>query len=111
MRKSVVLPDPFGPTSPTFSPGLSWNDASTKSTCLPYCLLTLVNEIMKRACYAGRRSHRSDHRQDHLESLGGAHRVWHVAGQDHHLAGRDNERLAGNRHLRAAVEDLQQRVV
>ena len=38
MRNSVVLPEPFGPTSPTFSPGLSWNDASTKSTCRPYCL-------------------------------------------------------------------------
>src|SRR5207342_1930597 len=37
--KSVVLPEPFGPTSPTFSPGLSWKDASTKSSCLPYCLV------------------------------------------------------------------------
>ena len=39
IRKSVVLPEPFGPTSPTFSPGLSWKDASTKSSCLPYCLV------------------------------------------------------------------------
>ena len=30
------MPEPFGPTSPTFSPGLSWNEASTKSSCLPY---------------------------------------------------------------------------
>jgi len=30
MRKSVVLPAPFGPTNPTFSPVLSWNDASIK---------------------------------------------------------------------------------
>src|ERR1700720_4633109 len=48
MRKSVVLPDPFGPTRPTFSPGLSWNDASTNRSCLPYCLLMRVSEIMRR---------------------------------------------------------------
>ena len=49
MRNSVVLPDPLGPTKPIFSPGLSWNEASTKRTCLPYCLLTLENEIMRLA--------------------------------------------------------------
>src|SRR5882757_4031309 len=47
MRKSVVFPAPFGPTSPTFSPGLSWNDASTKTSCLPYCLLILEKEIIQ----------------------------------------------------------------
>ena len=41
IRNSVVLPEPLGPTRPTFSPGLSWKEASTKRTCLPYCLLTL----------------------------------------------------------------------
>src|SRR5258705_12052110 len=46
MRKSVVFPEPFGPTRPTFSPGLSWNDASTNRICLPYCLLMRLNEIM-----------------------------------------------------------------
>ena len=46
MRKSVVLPAPFGPTSPTFSPGLSWKEASTKSTCRPYCLLMREKEII-----------------------------------------------------------------
>ena len=46
MRKSVVLPAPFGPTRPTFSPGLSWNEASTNRTCRPYCLLMRANEIM-----------------------------------------------------------------
>src|SRR5688572_13140856 len=46
MRKSVVFPEPFGPTSPTFSPGLSWKDASTKRICLPYCLFILLKEIM-----------------------------------------------------------------
>src|ERR1043165_7612642 len=45
MRKSVVLPAPLGPTSPTFSPGLNWKDASTNSTCRPYCLLIRLNEI------------------------------------------------------------------
>ena len=48
MRKSVVLPAPFGPTRPTFSPGLSWKEASTKRTWRPYCLLTRVNEIMAK---------------------------------------------------------------
>src|SRR5258705_8416305 len=51
MRKSVVFPEPFGPTRPTFSPGLSWNDASTNRICLPYCLLMRVNEIMGDQVY------------------------------------------------------------
>src|SRR6187455_2433463 len=49
MRKSVVLPDPLGPTRPTFSPGLSWKEASTKRICRPYCLLMRVSEIMRAA--------------------------------------------------------------
>src|ERR1700684_3256458 len=47
MRKRVVLPAPLGPTRPTFSPGLSWNDASTNTSCLPYCLLMLEREIIR----------------------------------------------------------------
>src|SRR4051812_34368912 len=47
MRKSVVFPAPLGPTRPTFSPGLSWNDASTNTSCLPYCLLILEKEIIQ----------------------------------------------------------------
>src|SRR4029453_4058332 len=47
MRKIVVLPDPFGPTRPTFSPGFSWKEASTNRTCLPYCLVTPANEIIQ----------------------------------------------------------------
>src|SRR5262245_35047431 len=47
MRNNVVFPAPFGPTRPTFSPGFSWNEASTKSTCRPYCLLMRANEIMR----------------------------------------------------------------
>src|SRR5262245_60829076 len=46
IRKSVVLPAPFGPTRPTFSPGLSWKEASTKRIWRPYCLLMRLNEIM-----------------------------------------------------------------
>src|SRR5713226_4291202 len=46
IRNIVVLPEPFGPTRPTLSPGLSWKEASTKRTCRPYCLLTLENEII-----------------------------------------------------------------
>src|SRR5450755_1526813 len=49
MRKRVVLPEPLGPTSPTFSPGLSWKEASTKTSCLPYCLLMLEKEINYQA--------------------------------------------------------------
>src|SRR5918996_3977509 len=44
IRKMVVLPEPFGPTSPTFSPGLSWKEVSTKRTCRPYCLLMRERE-------------------------------------------------------------------
>src|ERR1700721_344048 len=46
IRKSVVLPAPLGPTSPTFSQGFNWNEASTKSNCLPYCLLIFEKEII-----------------------------------------------------------------
>src|SRR5262245_8343019 len=53
MRKTVVLPAPFGPTSPTFSPGFSWNDASTKRTWPPYALQTLLKVIMKLGSLAG----------------------------------------------------------
>ena len=49
MRKSVVLPAPFGPTSPTFSPGLSWNEASTNRTWRPYCLLMRDSAIIEPA--------------------------------------------------------------
>ena len=47
IRKRVVLPAPFGPTSPTFSPGLSWNEASTKRICRPYCLLMRERAIIR----------------------------------------------------------------
>src|SRR6185369_13151361 len=53
MRNSVVFPAPFGPTRPAFSPGLSWNDASTKMSCLPYCLeilLKLIMDSQQNAC-------------------------------------------------------------
>src|SRR5450631_2960765 len=49
MRKRVVLPEPLGPTRPTFSPGLSWKEASTNTSCLPYCLLMLEKEINYQA--------------------------------------------------------------
>ena len=43
MRKSVVLPDPLGPTRPTFSPGLSWNERVDEED-LPSVLLTDFGE-------------------------------------------------------------------
>src|SRR5688572_8169074 len=46
IRNKVVFPAPLGPTSPIFSPGLSWKDASTKSTWRPYCLLIRENAII-----------------------------------------------------------------
>jgi hypothetical protein len=47
IRKSVVLPAPLGPTKPALSPGLSWKEASTNTSCRPYCLLTEAKEIME----------------------------------------------------------------
>src|ERR1700744_2554582 len=58
MRKRVVLPAPLGPTRPTFSPGLSWKDASTKTSCLPYCLLMLEREIIGHEPSSGMRPER-----------------------------------------------------
>src|SRR5918993_5607616 len=46
IRNRVVLPDPLGPTRPTFSPGLSWNDASTNRICRPYCLMIRVKDTI-----------------------------------------------------------------
>src|SRR5215469_14831487 len=56
MRKRVVLPEPLGPTRPTRSPGLSWKEASTKTSCLPYCLWIFESEIMGCETYARHRA-------------------------------------------------------
>src|SRR5258706_11476953 len=94
IRKSVVLPAPFGPTSPAFSPGLSWKEASTKMTWRPYCLLTEAKEIMEWAStprvaplFVGRRLwtlvrvHASvrtanAHPSNHLQPTKSTHRLW-----------------------------------
>src|SRR5689334_4894709 len=73
MRKSVVFPAPFGPTSPAFSPGLSWKEASTKTTWRPYCLQTLEKEIMEssgtfRAASLFRTYDRSEEHTSELQS-------------------------------------------
>src|SRR5688500_14295503 len=60
IRNSVVLPEPFGPTSPTFSPGLNWNDASTNRICRPYCLLMRLNEITARRDSSSGRARRAE---------------------------------------------------
>jgi hypothetical protein len=60
IRKSVVFPDPFRPTSPARSPGLSWNEASTKRTYRPYCLVTRLNEIMGGGRYRTRAFRRAE---------------------------------------------------
>src|SRR4051812_32594450 len=46
IRNSVVLPDPLGPTSPTFSPLCSAAEASMKSRWWPFCLEMLSRRIM-----------------------------------------------------------------
>src|SRR6267142_4056960 len=46
IRNSVVLPDPLGPTGPTFSPFWIAADASMKRIWWPFCLLTLSRRIM-----------------------------------------------------------------
>src|SRR3954453_11039939 len=47
IRNSVVLPAPFGPTSPIFSPLWRAADASMKRIWWPTCLLTLSRRIMR----------------------------------------------------------------
>src|SRR6185503_5490551 len=59
-RKTVLLPAPLGPTSPTFSPGLIWKEASTNRICPPYCLVTEENAITGRVHIAWRARARSD---------------------------------------------------
>jgi len=44
MRSNVVLPAPFGPTSPTRSPAASASDSSVKSGAAPYALVTFWME-------------------------------------------------------------------
>ena len=50
IRNSVVLPEPFGPTRPTFSPGVELKGRVDEED-LPsrHCLLTLESEIMLSA--------------------------------------------------------------
>src|SRR5262245_64413292 len=60
MRKRVVLPEPFGPTRPIFSPGFNWNEASTNRTCRPYCLLMREKEITEPMILAYRHLQRSN---------------------------------------------------
>src|SRR5690606_6518647 len=43
----VDLPAPFGPMSPTFSPGFTANEASTNRICRPCCLVTLSSRITR----------------------------------------------------------------
>src|SRR5262245_8849291 len=47
IRKMVVLPDPFGPTRPTFSPRKTLIAASRKRICLPCCLETESSRITR----------------------------------------------------------------
>src|SRR5688572_33350228 len=56
-RHTVLLPAPFGPTSPTFSPALIWNEASTNRICPPYCFVTFEKAITRARLIAsvGRR--------------------------------------------------------
>src|SRR5688572_8144371 len=47
MRKIVDLPEPFGPTSPIFSPRNADIDASRKRTCWPWRLETESRRITR----------------------------------------------------------------
>src|SRR5437016_12256161 len=47
IRNSVVLPDPLGPTRPTFSPFWSAAEASMKRIWWPFCLLMLSRRIIR----------------------------------------------------------------
>jgi hypothetical protein len=46
MRNSVVLPAPFGPTRPIFSPRCNAAEASMNRSCWPFCLLMLSRRII-----------------------------------------------------------------
>src|SRR4051812_2195804 len=46
MRNSVVLPEPLGPTRPTFSPRCSAAEASMNRRWWPFCLEMLSRRIM-----------------------------------------------------------------
>src|SRR4051812_14534410 len=46
IRNRVVLPEPLGPTRPTFSPRWSAADASMKRSWWPFCLLMLSRRII-----------------------------------------------------------------
>src|SRR5713226_2993637 len=71
IRNKVVLPDPFGPTRPTLSPGLSWKDASTNRTCRPYCLLMRENAIMLETKLRAQTAEQRPPRQPREPSLPG----------------------------------------
>src|SRR5438132_2261784 len=101
MRNSVVFPDPFGPTRPTFSPGLSWKDASTNRICLPYCLLTFENEIIRRSSLFLQRGRPVQH---HHERLG--RRIDDLAHEESSSVAR---RLVSVRSSAAAAADVEQR--
>src|SRR6478609_819249 len=47
-RNSVVLPEPFGPTRPTFSPRFTLAEASMNRICRPWFLLTESKRITAR---------------------------------------------------------------
>src|SRR5258708_33424836 len=77
IRKRVVLPAPFGPTSPARSPGLSWNEASTKTSCLPYCLEIRLKLIMSARQNAFGRVRISHGRRGRREWVGERARCHH----------------------------------
>src|SRR6266481_1616462 len=101
MRKSVVFPAPLGPTRPTFSPGLSWNEASTKSTCLPYCLLILENEIMR----IEQPQHAAALRQRQVELGAEQHRAIVVARRPLHEGRHRRSGAAGRDHAAVCGDD------
>src|SRR3954468_7735540 len=86
-RRSVVLPAPFGPMTPTASPARTSSVASNSAGKPPYPALTLLTASMRGGLYLGRVSAQID--LDHLgiaRHLGGLAARDHLAVVEHHAA-------------------------
>src|SRR6188474_1630007 len=97
IRKIVVLPEPFGPTRPTFSPGLSWKEVSTNRTCRPYCLLMRERDSTTNILSSRRGDRRQVGRSPWLPPLGEGRPIDKIANEV--LARRRSEEPMKNRRV------------